>query len=87
LVSLEVVMLFHFEFRGTAGSEAIGVGVGGGGDPIGEALAEVRGYAGGTLPAGTYRVIEARSADTRWQTFELGEDGEIILDPGTTVGG
>ena len=74
-------MLFHFQFRGPAGWEPIGAGVGDGEDPLAEALDEVRRFAGGTLPAGSYQVIEARSSDTRWQAFELGKDGEIISDP------
>jgi hypothetical protein len=74
-------MVFHFQFRGSGGWEPIGAGVGGGDDPIAEALEEIRGFAGGKLPAGTYQVIEPRSSDTRWQTFDLGEDGEIISDP------
>ncbi len=78
-------MLFHFQFRGTAGWEAIGAGVGDGEDPIAEALAEVRSFADGTLPAGNYQVIEARSSDTRWETFDLGEDGRIIWEPDPTA--
>jgi hypothetical protein len=82
---LEVVMIFHFQFLGIAGWEPIGAGVAGGEDPIAAALAEVRGFAGGTLPAGTYQVIEARSSETRWKTFDLGEDGQIIWEPDTCV--
>jgi hypothetical protein len=68
------------QFRSVAGWEAVGAGEGAGEDPVGEALAEVRGFSGGTLPAGSYQVIQARSSVTRWETFELGVDGEI-LDP------
>jgi hypothetical protein len=82
---LELVMLFHFQFRGTAGWEPIGAGVGDGEAPIAAALAEVRGFAGGMLPAGTYQVIEARSSETRWKTFDLGEDGQIIWEPDPTA--
>jgi hypothetical protein len=80
-------MLFHFQFRGTVGWEAIGAGVGDGEDPIAEALAEVRRFAGGTLPAGNYQAIEARSSDTRWEAFDLGEDGQIVWgrDPGSAA--
>jgi hypothetical protein len=81
-----MVMLFHFQFRGTAGWEPIGAGAGVGDseDPIAEALAEVRRFAGTTLPAGTYQVIEARSSETRWKTFDLGEDGQIVWEPDPT---
>lgn len=84
---MEVVMIFHFQFRGITGWEPIGAGAGGGEHPIAAALAEVRGFAGGTLPAGTYQVIEARSSDTRWKTFDLGEDGQMRWEPDTRVSG
>ena len=80
-------MIFHFQFRGITGWEPIGAGVGAGEEPIAAALAEVRGFADGTLPAGSYQVIEARSSDTRWKTFDLGEDGQISWEPDTRVSG
>ena len=77
-------MLFHFEFRGSSGWEPIGAGVGNGDDPIAEALAEVRRFAGGTLPEGRYQVIQARSSVTRWEAFDLSAEGEVS-DPGEPV--
>ena len=70
--------IFHFQFMGERGWESIGAGDGETGDPLGGALDEVRELSGGKLPPGVYQVIESRSSDTRWQSFELSEDGEIV---------
>jgi hypothetical protein len=71
-------MLFHFQFLGEAGWEPVGAGIGEGDDPITSALDEIRELSAGALPAGRYQVIEARGSDTRWQTFDLGSDGNRI---------
>jgi hypothetical protein len=69
---------FHFQYLGEVGWESIGAGLGSGCHPVTEALEEVRRLSDGLLAAGSYQVIEARSADPRWETFELGEDGEMV---------
>ena len=43
-----------------------------------QALQEVRHFCGGSLPQGRYQVIESRSGDTRWHSFELDADGQIL---------
>jgi hypothetical protein len=70
--------IFHFQHRGQADWEPIGAGVGEGDMPVMEALADLRELAGGSLPAGSYRVIEARSSDPRWESFELDLDCRLI---------
>jgi hypothetical protein len=69
---------FHFQYLGEVGWESIGAGLGSGCDPVKEALEEVRRLSDGKLPAGHYQVIEARVADPRWETFDLGEDGQPV---------
>ncbi|OJU85349.1 MAG: hypothetical protein BGO11_17865 [Solirubrobacterales bacterium 70-9] len=72
--------LFHFQYLGAAGWECVGAGIGEGREPIAEALEEVRRLSGGRLPAGHYQAIEARAADPRFESFELGEDGKPVMD-------
>ena len=67
-------MLFHFEFRNDGRWETIGSGEGAGEEA---ALRELCALAGGTLPAGTYRCIAARSDSTRWESLSLAEDGTV----------
>jgi hypothetical protein len=71
-------MIIHFEFEGGRSWEVMGSGIGDGEDPVGTALADLRSLHGGELPAGTYRYIEARAGDARWEPLELGERGEIL---------
>lgn len=72
-------MLFHFEFRCDGRWEAFGSGEGE--DPT-AGLADLIGLAGGSLPAGTYRCIAARSESARWDSLALGADGTITgADP------
>ena len=70
-------MLYHFEFRGEAGWEAVGSGDGAGAEPEVAALLDLMGLAGGCLPEGEYRCIAAISESTRWGSFRLGPGGEI----------
>lgn len=77
---------FHFQFRGEAGWEVLGAGLGEGQDAIVRALDEVRGFYGGRLPPGRYQVIESRSEDSRWRAFELGGDGEVVAEDGLATG-
>jgi hypothetical protein len=72
-------VLFHIEFSREGRWEAFGSGEGGvRGDGI-TALADLLDLSGGTLPAGTYRLIPAVSASTWWEFLELGEDGGILI--------
>jgi hypothetical protein len=70
--------IFHFQIQGDGGWEPIGAGEGRGDDALGGAFADLRELSGGSLPAGTYQVIESRSSNALWQTFEVGGDGEIV---------
>jgi hypothetical protein len=70
--------IFHFQFQGEGGWEPIGAGEGRGDDALDGAFADLRELSGGTMPAGTYQVIESRSSDALWQTFEVGGDSEIV---------
>lgn len=67
--------LFHFEYRGTSGWEALGSGRGEDRDPTGSAFEDLRSLHGGEMPDGAYRYIEAMGDAARWQEFELSEDG------------
>jgi hypothetical protein len=69
-------VLFHFELRCNGRWEAFGSGEADGEDPA-AALADLIGLAGGSLPAGTYRCIAARSESARWESLALGADGTI----------
>jgi hypothetical protein len=69
-------VLFHFELRCNGRWEAFGSGEADGDDPV-AALADLIGLAGGSLPAGTYRCIAARSESARWDSLALGADGTI----------
>lgn len=71
-------MLFHFEFDGEHGWEAMGSGVSSRDDDLlATAVADLRSLHGGELPPGSYRYIEARS-DSHMSTFEIGRDGELL---------
>lgn len=70
-------MIFHFEFSGAHGWEAMGSGEGAGADPLPLAIADLRSLHGGLLPPGSYQYIPARG-ETRWVGFELGEAGEVV---------
>jgi hypothetical protein len=78
--------IFHFQVHGEYGWEALGAGLGDGEDPIAAALDELRDFYGGLLPGGEYRVIEARSANALWRTFEL-EDGPALFGKETPTDG
>lgn len=71
-------MIFHFEFGGVRGWEAMGSGRGTGGDALPTALADLRLLHGGTLPAGRYQYIAALGSEARWRDFEIGDDGEML---------
>jgi hypothetical protein len=70
--------IFHFQFQGELGWETLGAGEGLGDNAIGGAIDDLRQLSGGTLPAGSYQVIESRSSVAQWQTFELGVDGQVL---------
>jgi hypothetical protein len=72
--------IFHFQYHGVFGWEAMGAGVGEGEDAIWEALAEVRRLFGCELPAGSYQAVESRSANPRWETFELDARGGFVAE-------
>ena len=69
--------IFHFQFYGEAGWEALGAGSGEGEEAIRLALDELRGFCGGRLRPGRYAVIEARSEDAGWSVFELDDHREM----------
>ncbi len=71
-------MIFHFQFDGERGWEALGAGEGSAEEPLGGAFDDVRRLCGGSLPEGAYRFIDPKVAGARWQSFELGADGEIV---------
>lgn len=71
-------MIFHFEFSGARGWEAMGSGEGLGGEALPMAIADLRSLHGGILPAGRYQYIAAFGGETRWVGFELGEAGEVV---------
>jgi hypothetical protein len=71
-------VLYHFEFRAETCWEAFGSGQGSGEDPIATAMADLTAVAGGTLPGGEYRYIEARSDSPRWASVWLGADRRIL---------
>jgi hypothetical protein len=74
-----VLMLFHFEYSGPRGWEALGSGVGAGDDAVVEALAELETLSGGSLPTGAFRCIEIRGKDSRWIDFEVLGEGRTSL--------
>lgn len=71
-------MIFHFQFDGERGWEALGAGEGIPEDPLGGALDDVRRLCGGSLPEGSYRFIDPKIAGARWEAFELGADEQVI---------
>ncbi|HVV90827.1 MAG TPA: hypothetical protein VHB53_10060 [Solirubrobacterales bacterium] len=71
-------MIFHFEFSGARGWEAMGAGTGTGGDPLPKALTDLRSLHGGSLPAGRYQFIAAAGNGARWREFRIGNDGELL---------
>lgn len=71
-------MIFHFQFSGERGWEAMGSGEGHGHDQLSMALEDLRSLHGGALPTGRYQYIEAVGANARWRAFELGDRGELL---------
>jgi hypothetical protein len=71
-------VIFHFQFAGEKGWESLGAGEGGAEEPLGAALDDVRQLCGGDLPEGSYRFIGAGVSDSRWASFQLGDDGEVV---------
>jgi len=71
-------VIFHFEFGGVHGWEAIGAAMGTDGDPLPTALADLRMLHGGSLPAGRYQYIAAVGGEARWREFGIGDDGEML---------
>lgn len=70
-------MLFHIQVRGPTGWEAFGSGVGSGPEPEVEAMRELRRTAGG-LPAGTYRVVAARTGVPSGFEFAVDACGGLL---------
>ena len=71
-------MLIHFEIRGDGRWEALGSGESvDHAHPLQGAVEDLRSLHGGELPTGTYRYIQARGRDARWEEFELGPDGLV----------
>ncbi|MBS1675821.1 MAG: hypothetical protein JST08_00405 [Actinobacteria bacterium] len=71
-------MIFHFEFGGVHGWEAMGAGLGTGNEQLPTALADLRLLHGGSLPPGRYQYIAALGSEARWRDFEIGDDGEML---------
>jgi hypothetical protein len=71
-------VIFHFQFSGARGWEAMGAAEGAGDDPLAGAIHDLRALHGGTLPAGSYQYIAASGGDARWSDFELGDEGGPI---------
>jgi hypothetical protein len=78
-------VLYHFEFRGVHAWEAFGSGEGSGPEAIALALADLRGLAGGELPAGEYRCIAASGGATSWESLWV-EEGERTVPDGDSRG-
>jgi hypothetical protein len=72
--------IFHFQVLGETGWEPVCAGLGAGADPMRSALDEVRELCGGNLPAGSYRVIQSRTKDARWETFRIDKRGRVLRD-------
>jgi hypothetical protein len=72
-------VIFHFQFSGDRGWEAMGSGEGAGDDPLSTAIVDLQSLHGGMLPAGSYQYIQAIGGDARWQGFELGDEGELLI--------
>ncbi len=70
-------MIFHFQFNGSTGWEAMGSGEGAGEDPLATALDNLKSLHGGALPAGSYQYIAAAGSEARWRDFELGGEDEL----------
>jgi hypothetical protein len=70
-------VLYHFEFDGLTGWEALGSGRGAGDDPLGEAIGDITGLLAAALPRGDYRCIAASGPDPRWLHFSVGDDGTV----------
>jgi hypothetical protein len=77
-----VVVLFHIQARGPRGWEAVGSGEGSGPDREIAAVRDLHELSGG-LPAGTYRVIAARTGHQARVEVELDANGEIVEEPGS----
>jgi hypothetical protein len=71
-------VIIHFQFNGEKGWEALGAGEGSSEDPLHGALDDVRRLCGGSLPGGSYRFIDPRISGSRWQSFELDSEGQVI---------
>jgi hypothetical protein len=73
-------MLIHFEIRGERHWEALGSGESADGvDSLQGAVDDLRSLHGGDLPAGSYRYIEAQGDDPRWEKFDLGLAGVVLI--------
>jgi hypothetical protein len=73
-------LLIHFEIRGELGWEALGSGSSNhSGDPLQDAIDDLRSLHGGELPPGSYRYIVAYGADPRWEEFDLDPAGVVVF--------
>jgi hypothetical protein len=72
-------VLFHFQFDGPSGWEAVGSGEGSGEDDLGleQAITDLDSLAGGLEP-GVYLAIPARGRSTRWREFRIDAGGSVI---------
>lgn len=71
-------MLFHFQFKGPSGWEAIGSGEGPDDDDPGfdQAIADLEALTGGLQP-GLYRAIPGKGRSTRWREFQIDDRGPV----------
>jgi hypothetical protein len=71
-------VLFHFQFEGPSGWEAVGSGEGPDDDDLGfeRAIADLESLTGGLQP-GRYQAIPAKGRSTRWREFRIDERGSL----------
>jgi hypothetical protein len=74
-------VLFHFQFEGPSGWEALGSGEGPGDDDPGfeQAVADLDALTGGLEP-GRYRAIPGNGRSTRWREFRIDDRGSSAAD-------
>jgi hypothetical protein len=81
-------VLFHFQFEGPSGWEALGSGEGPEDDDPGfeQAVADLDTLTGGLEP-GRYRAIPGKGRSTRWREFRVDDRGSIAVDEESDDGG
>ncbi len=74
-------VLFHFQFEGPSGWEALGSGEGPDDDDPGfdQAIADLGSLAGGLEP-GRYRAIPGKGGSTRWREFRIDDRGSVMVE-------